>query len=228
MLNSMRCLAAPALAAMLAGCATPYPPAPAPVASVAAPRLAGHERWVYEQINPYNGLHVRTLTDTVERGPDGLRIVRRSDRPGDPLEVQRISRPWRIAAESAGPARQRYAPPLTVIPFPLHPGSRWSETLTSVDGHGETRRRQTWGRALDWERVSTPAGEFVALRIERNSNLGDRDLHWDDTYTHETLWYAPAVGRWVRRDWRSRRQELALNPLVEVDARIWQLVGYRR
>jgi len=224
----IRRLAALALAAVLAGCATPFPPAPAPVASVAAPRLEGNERWVYEQINPYNGLHVRTLTDTVEAGPHGYSVVRRSNRPGDPIEVQQLSQPWNVAAQSTGAARRRYSPPLTVIPFPIAPGSHWSETLTSVDKDGEIRRQQTWGRALDWERVTTPAGEFVALRIERDSNLGDNDVFWHDTYTHETLWYAPAVKRWVRRDWRSRRQEIGMDPRIDIDAVIWQLVGYRQ
>jgi len=220
--------AALALAAVLAGCATPFPPAPPPVASVAPPRLEGNERWVYEQINSYNGLHVRTLTDTVEKGSHGYYLVRRSDRPGDPAEVQLLAQPWSVASQTTGTARQTYSPPLTVIPFPIAPGRHWMETLHSVTEHGEVRWQQTWGRALDWERVTTPAGEFVALRIERDRNLGDHDVFWHDTYTFETLWYAPAVKRRVRRDWRSRREEVAFRPLVEVDAIVWQLVSYRR
>jgi hypothetical protein len=196
------------------------------MASVPAPRLHAGERWVYEQINPYNGLRVRTLTDTVEVGPTGYTIVRRSDRPGDPVETQTVPRPWSVSAERVGTAGQRYAPALTVIPFPVAPGSHWLETLTATDEHGESRRQQTWGRALDWERVSTPAGQFVALRIERNRNLGDRDNIWFDTEIRETLWYAPAVNRCVRIDWRSRRQEMGLNPRVEHDAIVWQLTAY--
>jgi hypothetical protein len=224
-----RRLAALAAAVLVvAGCASPYPPAVAPVASVAAPRLEDGERWVYEQINPYNDLRVRALTDTVEKGPHGYRVVRRSDRPGDPLEVKILSRPWSLAAETSAAALQEYDPPLTVIPFPIAPGTHWLETLRSVNERGEVRRQQTWGRALDWERVTTPAGEFVALRIERARNLGDHNVFWDDTYTFETLWYAPAVKRWVRREWRSRRQELGLDPRVAIDARMWQLLSYRK
>jgi len=212
---------------LLAGCAS-YPPAPAPLASVSAPGLDGSERWVYEQINPYNNLHVRTLTDTVEAGADGgYTVVRRSDRPGDPTETQTVPRPWSIAIERSGATEHRYSPPLTVIPFPIAPGADWVETLTATDRDGESRRQQTWGRALGWERVSTPAGEFVALRIERNRNLGDRDSIWFETYVRETLWYVPAVKRWVRREWRSRRQEKGRSPRVDHDAIVWQLIGYR-
>lgn len=218
-----------ALASLLlvAGCAS-YPPAPAPMASVPAPQLNGGERWVYEQINPYNNLRVRTLADTVVAGPGGYTIVRRSDRPGDPVETQTLPQPWSVSAEHAGATGQRYPPALTVIPFPIAPGSHWLETLTATDEHGESRRQQTWGRALDWERVSTPAGEFVALRIERDRNLGDRDNTWFDTDVHETLWYAPGVRRWVRVDWRRRRQEMGVNPRVEHDAIVWQLISFRR
>ncbi len=212
---------------LVAACAS-YPPAPAPMISVPAPRLNAGERWVYEQINPYNDLRVRTLTDTVEAGAAGYTIVRRSDRPGDPVETQTVPQPWSVSAERDGAAEQRYFPALTVIPFPIAPGSHWLETLTATDEHGEARRQQTWGHALGWERVSTPAGEFVALRIERNRNLGDRDNTWFDTDLRETLWYAPAVKRWVRIDWRSRRQEMGVNPRVEHDAIIWQLIAYHQ
>jgi hypothetical protein len=222
-----RCIQTLASLLLVAGCAS-YPPAPAPMASVPAPQLTGGERWVYEQINPYNNLRVRTLTDTLEAGPGGYTIVRRSDRAGDPVETQAVPQPWSVSAERAGASGQRYAPALTVIPFPIAPGSHWLETLTATDLHGESRRQQTWGRALDWERVSTPAGEFVALRIERDRNLGDRTNIWFETYVHETLWYAPAAKRWVRVEWRSRRQEMGINPRVEQDAIVWQLIAYRQ
>jgi hypothetical protein len=212
---------------LVAGCAS-YPPAPAPMASVPAPRLHAGERWVYEQINPYNDLRVRTLTDTVESGSAGFTIVRRSDRPGDPVETQTVPRPWSVSAEQVGATWQRYSPALTVIPFPIAPGSHWLETLTATDERGESRRQQTWGRALGWERVSTPAGQFVALRIERDRNLGDRTNIWFETYTHETVWYAPAVQRWVRIEWRSRRQEMGRDPRVEQDAIVWQLISHRQ
>ena len=223
-----RCVLTIASLLLVAGCAS-YPPAPAPMASVPAPRLNGSERWVYEQINPYNNLRVRTLTDTVEVNPaGGFTVVSRSDRPGDPVKMQTVPQPWSVSAERAGATWHRYAPALTVIPFPIAPDSHWLETLTATDEHGEARRQQTWGRALGWERVSTPAGEFVALRIERNRNLGDRDNTWFDTEVRETLWYAPTVKRWVRIDWRSRRQEMGVNPRVEHDAIVWQLTAYRQ
>lgn len=219
-------LALALLAALVAGCAS-YPPVPAPVATVSAPRLGGGERWVYEQINPYNGLLVRTLTDTLEASGSGFSLVRRSDLPGDLPEVLSVPKPWEVASEREGTTQRSYAPALTVIPFPIAPGSSWLETLTATDAHGESRRQQTWGRALGWERVTTPAGEFVALRIERYRNLGDRDHNWFDTYVRETLWYAPAVKRWVRLDWRSTRQEIGMQPRIEHDAVVWQLKSFR-
>jgi hypothetical protein len=228
MTYAKRCMLTLVLLVLVAGCASSYPPAPAPVASVSAPRLNGTERWVYEQINPYNNLRVRTLTNTIEANPaGGFTVVSRSDRPGDPVETQAVPQPWSVSAERAGATGQRYSPALTVIPFPIAPGSHWLQTLTATDEHGESRRQQTWGRAIGWERVTTPAGEFVALRIERNRNLGDHDVFWHDTYSHETMWYAPAVKRWVRLEWRNRRQGMGVNPIIEHDAIVWQLIGYR-
>ena len=215
---------AAAFAFLLCACAS-YAPAPMP--SVPVPRLDGSERWVYEQINPYNGLRVRTLTDTLEASGDGFLVVRRSDRPRDPVQTRYVVSPWRIGWESEGVTRYHYSPPLTIIPFPIAPGSSWFERVDATDARGESRQQQTWGRALGWERIETPAGEFVALRIERNRNLFDRDNTWDDTYIRETLWYAPAVKRWVRLEWHKRRQELGLEPRGESDDVVWQLESVR-
>ena len=67
----------------------------------------------------------------------------------------------------------------------------------------------------------------MALRIERNRNLGDRDIIWYETYVRETLWYVPAVKRWVRREWHSKRREQGRSARIEQDAIVWQLISYR-
>ena len=62
------------------------------------------------------------------------------------------------------------------------------------------------GRAtvLGWEDVTVPAGSFHALKIQIDVKA-PRNLH--PVYTvdaRKTLWYSPAVKRWVRLDYSER------------------------
>lgn len=212
-------------ALLLAGCAE-FPSVPAPVAMVQAPRLAAGDQWVYEQINPYNRIRLRTLTDTLEAAAPGFTLVQTSSRAQDPQERERVPAPWQLAAES-GPLPRRYDPPLVQIPFPLHPGSSWHQSVKVTDAYGNTYTWLTAGEALGWERVPTPAGSFDALKVVLQMNLGDSDAIWGNTHVFETLWYAPAVRRWVRREYRYRRVEHTWFPRVEQDWKLWELAAYR-
>ncbi len=219
-----------ATAVLLGACAAPYPLAEPPVAVVQPPQLQSGDTWVYVQINGYNGLPERTLTDTLTATKEGFAIDRRSDRPGDPPQSETISAPWRETGETTGGAQRMFSMPLARIPFPIAPGQSWREQATITDEHGVNFLWRTFGYAPGWERVKTPAGEFVALRIERQMNLGDYDYTWSDTQVVETYWYAPAVKRWVRLEHRYERIELMVSPRVRrtlADWIVWELKEFR-
>ena len=223
-------LLAAAFAALVVGCASPYSPADPPVAVVPAPELRPGDAWVYEQINPFNGLVARTLTDTLKPAGDGFMIERRSDRPGEALETETIAAPWREVAETVGNARRSFSVPLARIALPIAPGQGWREEATVTDEHGVDFRWRTYGGAIGWEKVKTPAGEFVALRVERQMTLGDYDYQWSDTKVVETYWYVPAVKRWVRLEHRYERVELRTSPRsrrILFDRIIWELKEFR-
>lgn len=46
-----------------------------------------------------------------------------------------------------------------------------------------------------------PAGQFDALRIDRRIWFTHADTRRSQSMRTEQLWYAPAVHRWVRREW---------------------------
>jgi len=215
-----------AAAALLAGGSTSSA-AEAPAASVAAPALKGGESWVYEQINQYNRTEVRTITFTLTARAGGFELVGRSNRGEDPVRSESVTAPWQISAQSTGTARRSFDPGLTEIPFPLAPGQRWKEKLRVTDERGGTQRWSVSGRAVRWERVKTPAGEFEALRVERQMNLGDGDAVWGSTSVHDIFWYVPEVKRWVRRELRHERRENAMQGRVEKDWTVWQLASYQ-
>jgi len=211
-------------ALLLAGCES-YPPVKAPMASVAAPQLKGGERWVYDQIDPYNHTKVRTLTYTVQAREGGFDLIRRSDRAGDPVQSERIVAPWRISTQNSGSKRRSFDPGLTYIAFPLEPGRRWKEAVHVTDERGKKRTWSVSVRAIRWEQVKVPAGEFAALHVERWMSLGDADESWGNTSVSDDFWYAPEIKRWVRRERRSERIERTTVPRVDKDWVVWELAG---
>src|SRR4051812_20424979 len=152
---------------LLAACATsPYPPAEAPVAVVPPPALRSGDTWVYAQVNGYNGLVERTVTDRLVASGPGFIIERRSDRLGEPVQTETIAAPWREVAETTAEQRRVFSSPLARFPFPIAAARGWQEQATVPDAYGVNFLWRPSGRAVGWERVRTPAGEFVALRIE--------------------------------------------------------------
>lgn len=219
-----------AVAFLLGACADPYPKAEPPVAVVPVPQLHNGDSWVYVQINGYNRLPERTLTDTLRSSPEGFVVERKSDRPGEPIQTETISGPWRELAETTGGAIRTFSAPLARIALPIAPGQGWREQSMMTDAYGVHNLWQTRGHAVGWERVKTPAGEFVALRVEREMNLGDYDYTFGNTSVAETYWYAPEVKRWVRLEHRYERIELFVKPHHRRDQKdwiVWELKEFR-
>ncbi len=210
-------------ALLLAGCAS-QSAVQAPMESVPSPALKAGAHWVYAETNPYNHIRLRTVRFTLEARPQGFELVGRSDRAADPVISEIVARPWEVAAESEGSVRRTYDPPLATLRFPLAPGTSWKQAVRVTDERGRVLRWVALTRAIRWERVAVPAGEFVALRVEREINTGDLEAGWNSTQLSDVYWYVPDVQRWVRWEHRSERRERALNPRIEKEWTRWELV----
>lgn len=219
-----KCRVLLACAALLAASCASNTAVQAPMESVPAPVLKGGEHWVYAQMNPYNHTRLRTVRYTLEARPQGFELLGRSDRAADPVISETITAPWQAAAESEGAVRRTYDPPLASLRFPIAPGASWKQAVHVNDERGRALRWSILLRAVRWERVKTPAGEFVALRVEREMNLGDVEAGWGNTQVSDAYWYVPEVQRWVRWEHRSERRERALDGRVERDWTVWELV----
>jgi len=49
--------------------------------------------------------------------------------------------------------------------------------------------------------VRVPAGEFVALRVDRTINFRHADIWREHCVRWDTAWYVPELRRWVLREW---------------------------
>lgn len=80
--------------------------------------------------------------------------------------------------------------------WPLWVGKRWSGDFVQRDSDGSELPLKTYYEVIAKEELTTPAGTFETLRIERRSTPA---LEAEFIDRLSVLWYAPEVGYVVRR-----------------------------
>jgi hypothetical protein len=195
---------------------TPVPAAGQPP-QVPAPVLGVGDEWRYTLRSGLNGVVQDTLAMRVAAadatgysidetwgsiGP----VTARYDRNLNALRTRNVVNQ---------PAFPRYR-------FPLSIGQTWSATVMSekqpVERYGRWREEMQ-AQVAGWERITVPAGTFVALRIDIQitSHNVDSAQTWGNTA--ETAWYVPAlrnVALYHRVDFFFGRQEVG-NYVMELD-----------
>ncbi len=224
------------------GCAAPQfvPPPPRPIGP---PRVRVGQRWHYDTIDLYRGEKVGELAAEVTRAnpssepgsggdaaADAAIVVALTGATGAPAGEERWARAWDVIVEPAYDAVQTFDRPMPLLPRELEPGARRSDASWYRVPHASGRLPwRQWLRALGWERVAVPAGDFVALRVERMIDF----RHWDGwrewPQRFDTVWYAPEVNRWVQREWTGQyRWPGGRRPVVAYEDRVrWRLLDYR-
>jgi hypothetical protein len=122
---------------------------------------------------------------------------------------------------------QVYKTPIPLWPSELRPG--WSTTVDTyymIPGSEETMPWQLTMRALRWESVTVPAGHFTALHYYnlidfRFTNVSERTA----ALRQENIWFAPEIGRWVKREsYGSFRDDVGTE--VTEDSYRWELLSW--
>jgi len=227
------------IAALVVGCATQpgYVPQNAP-ASVPAPSAKVGDYWEYAVRDGYTGIPRGTYRYQVSR-VEADRIVVDLMHEGYLLETLVYGADWKGREHPlTNMQRFRYEPAYTAYPFPLEPGKTWRSVLNSTDvTSGKKYSTHIHGKVVGWERVSVPAGEFDALRIQRQVFAGNMEGFRTQEEITETDWYVPGVRRAVRTQTSSEHLDTArgggdgggMYPLlVRGDNLISELIGYSR
>lgn len=183
----------------------PGPPA-------AAPQYRLGDRWVYHVIEGYRAKIVWDETHEITSiGADGITV--KVVALGPTFNVERIEK-W----PSPGVVLQGavyedetnlFDPPLIRYKFPLTNGETWNQRMTDLDKepspYSPIQRYVTVG---GYEKVTTPAGTFDAIRMRILMQMDDETFWRYPTECNYLLWYAPAVGASVREEktsqWRDK------------------------
>jgi hypothetical protein len=214
-------VAVPALALLaIAGCATPGTSDVAPSsqarAAVEAPQYRVGDRWVYRVRDGWRNPVVYEETQTVTSiAPDGVTV--RVTMKGERVNGERIEK-WSAPGLVVQGAlfdieTRRFATPLERYRFPLQPGATWNQF---VDNYNEFTDREgrinRYVRVAGFDRVTTPAGTFDAVRLLVIMRLDDEEFwRWPTDCTY-TVWYAPAAKASVREVKRADYLERASGP----------------
>ena len=91
--------------------------------------------------------------------------------------------------------------PLQCFDIPPASGEKWNQRVRNSDEtmktHGTTNRYVRVGR---WEKVSTPAGTFDAIKLGVVMHLDDEEFWRGPATCTYSVWYAPAVRNVVREE----------------------------
>lgn len=191
---------------LLVGCiaSQPYPisepiATPLSVPQMRAPQVG--QQWVYQVRNVFNQQIVDIVTETVVTISPQIRIERVGEKLG-PLPDE-IQEPWGyVVQDPQWNPPQRFQQALPLWPEKLIPD--WSNFYrTRYQVVGNPNASYYWGlssKALGWERISVPAGQFNVLKYHNeNPYFESNDVFRIGNYREEDVWLAPEIGRWVIR-----------------------------
>ena len=233
-LPTLHRIALVALVALAGGCAgidqrgdTSGPVAAAPSPAVGA-------RWTYRGREGFRVPVVWEETHEVTAlGASGITI--RVTQKGPTLDVERqevLAAPGVVRTGALMDVEtRRFTAPLIRYRFPLAPGEAWNQW---VDNFNETTNKagqiNRYVRVGGWEKVSTPAGVFDAIRMRVMMRLDDEEFWRYPTTCNYLVWYAPAVGAPVREEkdaeYYERGEEMDGQGAIRAQHTLLELTSY--
>jgi hypothetical protein len=116
-----------------------------------------------------------------------------------PSEIQD---PWgMVAVDPHWSQVQVYETPIPLWPTQLEPG--WQTHISTNYKTPADQVALAWDqtmKAVAWETIAVPAGQFKALRFTNFIKFKHSDFSRTNSVRREKIWFAPEVGRWVARE----------------------------
>jgi hypothetical protein len=200
---------------------------PKPLPTVRPPQVG--QEWTYIKKNVFDGKTLGVINERVANIGSTIVIERMStDGARLPSEIQTS---WgMVGTDTQWPRLLNFNPSLPLWPEQL--STTWAKqfmTKYSIAGYPESR--MTWQEYMSvqgWEKITVPAGEFVALRFQTLINYESDDPNKTDCIRKEAVWFAPQIGRWVARETSgSYRIQGQIGAEILEGSYQWQLSAYK-
>lgn len=200
---------------------------PKPLPMIRPPQVG--QEWTYIKKDVFNGKTLGVINERVSNIGSTITIERTTEDGGRlPNEIQTV---WGMVTTDTQWSRLlNFSPALPL--WPLELSTSWAKqfnTKYSVAGYSDSRLNwQEYMSVQTWEKISVPAGEFIALRFQTLINYESNDPNKVDCIRKETVWFAPQIGRWVAREASGSYQiQGQLGPVILEGSYQWQLTSYK-
>jgi hypothetical protein len=200
----------------------------------AAPTFVVGQSWTYRGREGFRDPLVwEERHEITAVGPDGITV--RVSATGERVSGQRtelLASPGvvRVGAVMDIETR-RFTTPLDRFRFPLAPGETWNQWVDNFnETTGKAGQINRYVRVGGWEKVSTPAGVFDAIRMRVMMRLDDEEFWRYPTTCNYLIWYAPAVGAPVREEkeaqYYEKGEEMDGSGAIRAQHTLIELVAY--
>lgn len=182
----------------------------------------------YVKKDVLNGKTLGVIRERVANIGSSITIERSEDGAALPNEIQSS---WEfVALDPQWPQLLSFNPPLPL--WPLELTSSWSKqfnTKYSLGGYPDGRLGwQEFMSSHGWEKITVPAGQFVALKFQTLINYENEDANKVDCIRKETIWFAPQIGRWVARETSGSYQiQGQIDTVINGGSYQWQLSSFK-
>lgn len=172
---------------------------PAPIPTVRMPQVG--QQWTYAKRDVFDGKLRGVITERVSSVGSTI-VIERTDESGNRLPSE-IQGPWgMVQTSTAWPRLISFNPAIPLWPKELI--ASWSKQFDvkySLGGNSDNAYGwQSYMSVHGWERITVPAGTFLAIRYQNLINYQSDDANKFDCIRKETIWFAPSIGRWVARE----------------------------
>ncbi|SNX29422.1 hypothetical protein SAMN06295945_1799 [Polynucleobacter meluiroseus] len=200
---------------------------PKPLPLVRPPQVG--QEWSYLKKDVFNGQTLGLINERVTSLGSPITIERTTAVGGRlPTEIQTS---WGMVATDTQWARVLQFNPALPL-WPLQLSNSWAQqfnTKYSVAGYPATQLNwQEYMSVQGWEKITVPAGEFIALRYQSLINYESDDPNKVDCIHKETTWFVPQIGRWAAREVSgSYRIQGQVGAVILEGSFQWQLTAYK-
>jgi hypothetical protein len=187
------------------------------------------QEWNYIKKNIFDGKILDVINERV--ASIGSTIVIDRTTTGGARLPSEIQTSWGMVATDTQWSRLlNFNPSLPLWPEQL--STIWAKqfsTKYSIAGYSDSKMNwQEYMSVQGWEKITVPAGEFVALRFQTLINYESDDPNKVDCIRKETVWFVPQIGRWVARETSGSYQiQGQIGAVILEGSYQWQLSSYK-
>lgn len=164
------------------------------------PEIKVGESWTYQDIDDWKNTEKEKYTYTVAAVSDKeIRLSRKSETSGAVVNVTETPDLNFTTKVGYDGTFLQYTPDNGTFVFPLTPGATWKAETNYKKSSGAVGSYSLPAVAAGWEKVTVPAGEFLALKITEEgyyrASVGGSS---GQGRMKMTLWYAPQAKGMVK------------------------------